>query len=110
MYISRLSVVYFINSSSRHDLLKGRGEYSVQIGHFIETLRKKPGAIRRSLALAQCPDGIIAAYKGKFDGDPLGFLDYIQKAGAGGEARAFETAEDAARAQIRMIGDSITVR
>ena len=60
--------------------------------------------------MAQCPDGIIAAYKGKFDGDPLGFLDYIQKAGAGGEARAFETAEDAARAQIRMIGDSITVR
>ena len=67
---------------ARHDLLKGRGEYSVQIGHFIETLRKKPGAIRRSLALAQCPDGIIAAYKGKFDGDPLGFLDYIQKARA----------------------------
>lgn len=71
---------------ARHDLLKGRGEYSVQIGHFIETLRKKPGAIRRSLALAQCPDGIIAAYKGKFDGDPLGFLDYIQKAGAGGRS------------------------
>ena len=50
-YVKEIIVYYGLNEVCRHEKKDGRGEMSVNIFHYLETLYKKPGAIRNSKAL-----------------------------------------------------------
>lgn len=38
-----------------HKKIEGQGQYQLQLNHYLKTLKKKPGALRNSLALKQYP-------------------------------------------------------
>lgn len=61
----------------RHKKIEDTNSYSVDIHHYLKTLYKKPGAIRRSLALKQADEEIISIYQEKYINDPKGFIDYL---------------------------------
>lgn len=93
---------------AKHKELPGKGLYSVDIRHYLKTLRKKPGAIRRSLALKQSDESLIAAYESEYGDDPCGFIDYV--AGKGEATEKGERMAEASISQIRAMGESVIVR
>ena len=93
---------------ARHRLLDGKGRYSVEIRHCLETLRRKPGALARSLALRQGDEGLAAAYEVRHKGDPSGFIDFLSEASEPTD-RGKRIAE-ASIAQLRRIGENVTAR
>jgi len=50
-YVNEIVIYSGLNEVCRHDKKDGRGEMSVDIFHYLDTLYKKPGAIRNSKAL-----------------------------------------------------------
>jgi transposase len=50
-YIKDIIIYSGLNEVCRHDRLDGYGEMSVDIFHYLDTLTKKPGAVRNSKAL-----------------------------------------------------------
>ena len=61
----------------RHALAEGRGEYVLDISHYLGTLMRKPGAIARSACLAQAGDEVRRAFEERFRDDPKGFIRYL---------------------------------
>ena len=77
-FISDLIVFYRGNHEiARHYLLTGKDGYQVNIKHYLKTLMKKPGAVRRSLALRSADQEIIDLFEQKFKDNPRGFIEYL---------------------------------
>ena len=82
-YPDRIIVYYndeFIFKTKR--VLKGRNQYQIDINHYLETLKKKPGAITHSLALKQAKpwlQKVFHDYYGKKPRDFITLLKLIQK-------------------------------
>jgi len=63
-------------------VLKGRNQYQIDINHYLETLKKKPGAITHSLALKQAKlwlQKLFHDYYGQKPRDFITLLEIIQK-------------------------------
>jgi hypothetical protein len=54
-YHNEIRVFFGGEEVCRHERLKGNGRMQVDIYHYLNTLRKKPGAIRNSIALKSIP-------------------------------------------------------
>lgn len=54
-YYDEIRVFYANKEVCRHKRLKGQGKMQVDIYHYLNTLRKKPGAVRNSVALKSIP-------------------------------------------------------
>ncbi|MCL1990893.1 MAG: hypothetical protein FWG67_08405 [Defluviitaleaceae bacterium] len=82
-YPNRIRVYYndeFLFETKR--VLKGRNQYQIDINHYLETLKKKPGAITHSLALKQAKpwlQKIFHDYYGQKPRDFITLLELIQK-------------------------------
>ncbi len=61
----------------RHKKIDGKDSYSINIFHYLKTLRRKPGALSRSLALRQADDEIVAIYHKKYNDRPKEFIEYL---------------------------------
>lgn len=61
-----------------HKKKDGRNETSIDICHYLETLKKKPGAIRNSLALKSIPD-LKAIFDIYFTSEPKKFIELIEE-------------------------------
>lgn len=72
-------VIFFDNNKevARHKKVDGKHSYSVEIRHYINTLRKKPGALDRSLALKQSDERLIRIYQEKYNGKPKEFIEFL---------------------------------
>lgn len=92
---------------ARHRLLDGKGRYSAEIRNYLETLRRKPGALARSLALRQGDEG-LAAYEARYKGDPLGFTDFLS--GASEPTDRGKRIAEASIAQLRRTGENVKAR
>ena len=57
-----------------HAKKDGKGEYSINILHYIETLLKKPKALPNSYALKQAPDFFQSIFNQYFSTNPKEFL------------------------------------
>ena len=78
--ISDLIVFYRGNHEiARHYRLKDKDGYQVNIKHYLKTLRKKPGALHRSLALRSADAEIIHLYEEKYKDNPRGFIEYLYR-------------------------------
>jgi transposase len=62
---------------SRHNKKDGKGEYSIDILHYIDTFLKKPGALRNSLALKQAPKVLQTIFHQYFSTKPKEFLHFL---------------------------------
>jgi len=63
-------------------VLKGRNQYQIDINHYLETLKKKPGAITHSLALKQAKPWLQKLFHDYYAQKPREFitlLEIIQK-------------------------------
>ena len=84
---------------SRHYRLKDKGGYQVNIKHYLKTLRKKPGALHRSLALRSADAEIIHLYEEKYKDNPRGFIEYLYR-GNNSEKEREITIENVANHQL----------
>lgn len=65
------------NQISKHNKKDGKGEYSIDIKHYIDTFLKKPGALRNSLALKQAPKVLQTIFNNYFTTEPKKFLEFL---------------------------------
>ncbi len=65
------------NIIAKHKKKDGKGEYSIDIKHYIDTFLKKPGALRNSLALKQAPKLLRTIFNDYFTTDPKKFLEFL---------------------------------
>jgi hypothetical protein len=71
--------VFFGNEEvCRHKRLKGNGKMQVDIYHYLNTLRKKPGAIRNSVALKSIPR-LKAIFDTHYSNQPKKFIELFMK-------------------------------
>jgi transposase len=60
-----------------HRRLYGKGQYSLNISHFLKTFERKPGAIRHSKVIQQAPQPIQDLYEKYFRESPLEFIKIL---------------------------------
>jgi transposase len=65
------------NLIANHIKKDGKGEYSINIGHYIDTLLKKPKALKNSYALKQAPEILQSIFNKYFITKPKEFLHYL---------------------------------
>lgn len=80
VYITHI-VIYDDHSNviAKHQKKEGKQNYSIDFLHYIETFRRKPGAIENSIALKQAPAVLQTFFKKYFITDPQKFLEIITK-------------------------------
>ncbi|HHX67961.1 MAG TPA: IS21 family transposase [Gallicola sp.] len=61
----------------KHNKKDGKGEYSIDIMHYIDTFLKKPGALKNSLALKQAPKILQTIFHQYFSTKPKEFLHFL---------------------------------
>jgi hypothetical protein len=76
-YIKEIVVYSGLHEVCRHRKKDGDGEMSVDILHYLETLAKKPGALRNSKAL-KCEAELKAAYERHYGGRTREFIDIMR--------------------------------
>lgn len=82
IYPSKVKISYNEEKLCEHERLYGKRKWSLNIEHYIETLKRKPGALARSVALKQTAKECQEIYDKYYQADPKGFielLDYIKK-------------------------------
>jgi len=65
-FADRISVFYGGREVAAHLLVAGKGAYVLNIHHYLETLKRKPGALRGSLCLQQAEDDLRSLYADYF--------------------------------------------
>ncbi len=73
-------IIFYSNNHyvCEHKKKDGRNETSIDFCHYLDTLKKKPGAIRNSLALKSIPE-LKAIFDIYFTSEPKRFIDLIEK-------------------------------
>jgi len=61
-----------------HQRLYGKGNYSLDITHYLKTFEKKPGALRHSKVLSQLHEKILNLYKDYYLNSPLEFIEILK--------------------------------
>jgi hypothetical protein len=76
-YIKEIVVYAGLHEVCRHDKKDGQGEMSVNIFHYLDTLSRKPGAIRNSKALRSETD-LKAVFDRYYTTRPRDFIDLLR--------------------------------
>jgi hypothetical protein len=63
---------------ARHERHYGRGEYVIDIFHYLKTLKRKPGALSQSTALLQADTKIKNIYETYYTGNAKDFLPVLE--------------------------------
>ena len=66
------------NLIAQHAKKDGKGEYSINILHYIDTLLKKPKALPNSYALKQAPEFLQSIFNQYFSTNPKEFLLFLK--------------------------------
>lgn len=62
---------------ARHDRLRTRHQWVIELDHFLPTLRRKPGALLGSAAWKQAEPRLKGFYERHFEGRPRAFVDLL---------------------------------
>jgi transposase/DNA-binding XRE family transcriptional regulator len=65
------------NLIAKHTKKDGKGEFSLNLTHYVETLLRKPKALKNSFALKQAPEILQTIYNQYFSTKPKEFLQYL---------------------------------
>ncbi|MDL2276835.1 IS21 family transposase [Breznakia sp. OttesenSCG-928-G09] len=66
------------NYVESHKKIDGVGQYQLELQHYLKTLRNKPGALKHSLALKQCPQ-LLSIYQTYFKQNEREFIEILLK-------------------------------
>jgi transposase len=73
-HINIIIVKYKGEEVARHNKIFGKKEFILDIYHYKDTLRRKPGALNSSLCLKQAPKALQDMYDNYFKEDPREFI------------------------------------
>jgi len=77
-YPFKLDVLYQNVRLASHTRLFEQNDYQVDITHFVETLKKKPGALKRSLILRQSTTWLQNIYANYYSTNPRDFVKLLE--------------------------------
>ena len=80
LYSDRLVMVKDRQQVAVHERLSNRGNWALQLEHYLATLLRKPGALAGSVALQQVPHLIRQLFDTHFSRAPKEFLELLQYA------------------------------
>jgi hypothetical protein len=78
VYSNRIQCFYEEKKIAEHQRLTGCHEWSLQLDHYLNTLKKKPGALASSVALQQADKKIKNIYETYYTSQPKEFIELIQ--------------------------------
>jgi len=61
-----------------HERIYSRHSWQIDIGHYLSTLQRKPGATAGSVALKQAPDWVQSLYQNHYQQDARAFIELLQ--------------------------------
>ena len=76
-YVDRIDLTDGLNLVASHPRLYGKGNYSLEITHYLKTFAKKPGALRHSKVLLQVHEKIQNLYHEHYLDRPQEFLEIL---------------------------------
>src|SRR5664280_127337 len=78
IYANKLQIIYKQQSACEHHRCYDQGQWILSIGHYLNTMRKKPGALNHSIALTQANEFLIHLYENHFrDIAPRNFIELL---------------------------------
>ena len=77
VYTGKIIIFYEGEKLTEHTKLLGFGKWSLDINHYLKTLKKKPGALTNSLALQQAHSKIINLYEKYFTINRRDFVELL---------------------------------
>ncbi|MCD8503160.1 MAG: IS21 family transposase [Bacillaceae bacterium] len=78
VYSTKIQCFYQEEKMAEHHRLTGCHEWSLQLEHYVKTLKKKPGALADSAALQQATKKIKNIYENYYTKNPRGFVELIE--------------------------------
>jgi len=78
VYSTKVQCFYQEEKVAEHHRLTGSHEWSLQLEHYLKTLKKKPGALADSAALQQATKKVKNIYDTYYINNPRDFVDLIQ--------------------------------
>lgn len=78
IFADRIDLTDGIAIIASHQRLFGKGNYSLDITHYLKTFEKKPGALRHSKVLSQLHEKIQNLYKDYYLASPLEFIEILK--------------------------------
>jgi len=77
IYQDRIDLVSDPDLIDTHKRLFGKGQYSLNICHFLKTFERKPGSLRHSKVIQQAPEILQDLYKSRYFDKPLEFIEIL---------------------------------
>ena len=77
VYTGKIIIFYEENKLAEHTKKLGFGKWSLDINHYLKTLKRKPGALTHSLALQQAHSRIIKLYEEYFTTNKRDFVELL---------------------------------
>nr|WP_319540007.1 hypothetical protein [uncultured Methanospirillum sp.] len=81
IYQDRINLVSGHELIATHRRLQGKGQYSLNISHYLKTFGRKPGSLRHSKVIQQVPDILHNLYKSQYLDKPLDFIQVLNLTG-----------------------------
>jgi len=81
IYQDRIDLVSDSELIASHRRLQGKGQYSLNICHYLKTFGRKPGSLRHSKVIQQAPDILQNLYKSHYLDRPLDFIQVLSLTG-----------------------------
>jgi hypothetical protein len=81
IYEGRIDLVSGLELIASHRRLQGKGQYSLNICHYLKTFGGKPGSLRHSKGIQQAPDSLQNLYKSHYLDRPLDFSQVLSLTG-----------------------------
>lgn len=78
IFVDKIDLTDGITLIASHQRLYGKGNYSLDITHYLKTFEKKPGALRHSKVLAQLYEKIQNLYMAYYLDSPLEFIEILK--------------------------------
>ncbi|WP_409340204.1 IS21 family transposase [Methanospirillum stamsii] len=78
IFVDRIDLTDGIAIIASHQRLYGKGNYSLDITHYLKTFEKKPGALRHSKVLGQLHEKVQNLYKDYYLDSPLEFIEILK--------------------------------
>ena len=78
IYPDRIICHYDSKEVARHKRGHGKHEWFIDISHYIKTLKLKPGALKRSVALSQMKPGLKCIYQKYYKGREKSFIELME--------------------------------
>jgi len=78
IYPDRINCYHHEKKIASHKRRYGRKKWSVDINHYLRTLKLKPGALTRSTAFSQIKPGLKSIYQKYYRGKEKSFIELLQ--------------------------------